>query len=342
MKLAPKLWKLVVQTAPLAMFSSAPLRKLTLLNALLQTLLFVPVVQIPAYLTNKMTYVDIGWPTGLVVIGLVGLLRGEGSLPRRLLAGIVMMLHGGRMAAMGLSQLYPYTNIQELPRYQYAKTIHEEKHGLASWPKAMQLETFKQCIANSVWLAAPIFTMASDPTPGLRPMELLGASLWAASYCWESLADVQKHKFLANVPKEDKSTAVLGYKPYDKDYWMWALCRHPNYFGEWMGWNSIILMALPSVTSLPDASLLQRLGLGVTTCIVTKLFYVTMVLWTGAKPAEYYSARKRPAYRAYQEKVRCFFPFEMPWVDHHRVSGWPTPEHFDPVVSGAIDRKRDA
>ena len=29
------------------------------------------------------------------------------------------------------------------------------------------------------------------------------------------------------------------------------------------------------------------------------------------------------SYRAYQESVRCFFPFEAPLFDHHRRAGWP-------------------
>ena len=41
--------------------------------------------------------------------------------------------------------------------------------------------------------------------------------------------------------------------------------------------------------------------------------------WTGAEPAEYFSAFKRPAYRQYQRQTRVFWPFELPLVDHGRV-----------------------
>ena len=31
---------------------------------------------------------------------------------------------------------------------------------------------------------------------------------------------------------------------------LWKYSRHPNYFGEWMVWNSLIVMAIPSIQAL--------------------------------------------------------------------------------------------
>ena len=49
------------------------------------------------------------------------------------------------------------------------------------------------------------------------------------------------------------------------DVGLWQYCRHPNYFGEWMVWNSLALASLPSglamLTSGLEPSLLVRLGL---------------------------------------------------------------------------------
>lgn len=50
-----------------ALFWLVPaLHPFALSNALLQTLLFLPVVIIPAIKTGRMSYVDIGWPTGAI------------------------------------------------------------------------------------------------------------------------------------------------------------------------------------------------------------------------------------------------------------------------------------
>ena len=36
--------------------------------------------------------------------------------------------------------------------------------------------------------------------------------------------------------------------------------------------------------------------------------YQCLVNYTGARPAEYYSEQKRPAYKKYKETVNMFFP----------------------------------
>ena len=36
--------------------------------------------------------------------------------------------------------------------------------------------------------------------------------------------------------------------------------------------------------------------------------YMTLVYYTGAVPAEHYSASKRPEYREYQKQTNRFFP----------------------------------
>ena len=49
------------------------------LNLLFQSILFLFVVCIPIYRTRRMSYVDIAWPWGLVIIGIVNYTFNEGS-----------------------------------------------------------------------------------------------------------------------------------------------------------------------------------------------------------------------------------------------------------------------
>jgi len=102
---------------------------------------------------------------------------------------------------------------------------------------------------------------------------------------------------------------------------LWTLCRHPNYFGEWMSWNSFVLLSVSSFLRL-EAALTTKLGFALTLWFVSRIFYDCLNFWTGAEPAEHFSAQKRKAYRDYQKKVRLFFPFKLPLVDHGRVAGW--------------------
>jgi steroid 5-alpha reductase family enzyme len=48
------------------------------------------------------------------------------------------------------------------------------------------------------------------------------------------------------------------------------------------------------------------LGLGLLS--VSRFMYTTLVRYTGAVPAEFYSVQKRPEYKTYQETTNMFFP----------------------------------
>ena len=86
-----------------------------------------------------------------------------------------------------------------------------------------------------------------------------------------------------------------------------------------------MIMAMPSAATLHGEPLLVRLALCALLMCVSRLFYDCLVYWTGSEPAEYFSVRKRVEYQKYQQETRVFFPFELPFVEHHRVAGWPIP-----------------
>ena len=76
-----------------------------------------------------------------------------------------------------------------------------------------------------------------------------------------------------------------------------------------MVWNGLILMALPSLAHLFESegfvvAALLTAGL----FFVSRILYITLVYFTGAKPSEYYSVQKRPAYADYQQTTNIFFP----------------------------------
>lgn len=296
-------------------------------NCLVQLSIFVPFVQIPVALTGHMAYVDIGWPSGLVAIAVVAL-SGGGHWHRRWLMSACYLLHGGRMALgalvmFGQSTGFTYRFREDLPRYRYAKHKWAKTDGMPEdwWWMKMQQDTLGQGFSNSVLLCVPAFLAASNSDTTLHPLEWLGVLIWLSGWIFESSADLQKLSFMEEQKQQQSATATLGMAPNDK--FLWKLCRHPNYFGEWMAWFGFAIASLPSlkVTSGYElASLFHFLAI----LLIPRLLYDCLVHWTGAGPAEHYSVKKRPSYMDYQRTVRCFFPFHVPFVDHHQQEGWPS------------------
>ena len=56
------------------------------------------------------------------------------------------------------------------------------------------------------------------------------------------------------------------------------------------------------------AAQIETIIQGLATLMASFFMYRTLVYTTGAIPAEYYSAQKRPGYQAYQQRTNRFFP----------------------------------
>eukprot|EP01063_Lacrimia_lanifica_P032148 TRINITY_DN5441_c0_g2_i1.p1 TRINITY_DN5441_c0_g2~~TRINITY_DN5441_c0_g2_i1.p1 ORF type:complete len:358 (+),score=96.83 TRINITY_DN5441_c0_g2_i1:88-1161(+) len=305
-------------------------------NAGCQLALFAAVVQVPTFVTGHMSYVDIGWPVGVVVLGVNAVLYGGGSAARRWLVGSAVCVHGARMALGALVMFYPYRWKTDLSRYEYARTrwvAHTQAPAL--WWVKQQHDTLMQAYANSVTLAIPVLLTAANAAPDLHAVEVLGWAAWLAFWCLESVADGQKLAFVAAAKKNgDVRTAVLGHAPYDTaPYSLWTLCRHPNYFCEWMCWCAMTFMALPSAAAFAAAQdgLPLQLSVFAMLALAPRVFYDCLVYWTGAAPAEARSVQRRPAYKQHQARLNVLLPacLSLPCFDGHKVPGWPGAEGDD-------------
>ncbi|MEL6834415.1 MAG: DUF1295 domain-containing protein [Bacteroidota bacterium] len=274
---------------------------ISLVNGLLQLVLFALVVCIPIWRTERLSFVDIGWPWGLVVIGVVTILVGKGSSWRVWAIGGAYLFIGLRMGLAALMYWRKGYLQKELPRYQYQR-IRWERQGKTNTQLAMQVDAIMQGLANASFLAFPAFIIAANPDPNFSALEIIGLLLWIAAFVMETIADKQKAGFLKEMKKRGERNKVC-------DVGLWQYTRHPNYFAEWMVWNALILAAIPSWLALREQeNLLVWILLGFGLLFISRLMYATLVYFTGAKPSEYYSLQKRPDYKAYTKRVNMFFP----------------------------------
>jgi steroid 5-alpha reductase family enzyme len=292
-------WCVAVLICLVALVVNPPTREFALWNVLVQLAIFVPSAFIPAWRTGKMSYVDFAWPAGVLALGVQGFVFAEELTPLTVVAAGMFTLVGARLMYWGFLVVKPGWLKEEFPRYQYQRLVWE-KAGLRSERLSLQYEISVQATANMSYFALPSIIIATNPRGGLHPVEIAAIAVWVVAYLYESVADVQKGRFLGGYASDSREVCDVG---------LWRFSRHPNYFGQWLQWTAAVLLAVPSAVALYDRTpvvtwVIVLLGL----LFLVRAIYTVMVFYSGAVPAEHYSVLKRPAYRQYQAEVNRFFP----------------------------------
>jgi len=283
------------------LFNSNNFQSVALINGIGQLVLFLFVVCIPIWKTGRMSYVDIGWPWGVALIGLITYCQINTITLSKTLVITAYILIGSRMGLGALKMWSMGLLKKEFPRYEYQK-IRWEKSNKTNTGLAMQVEALSQGLANASFLAIPIFLISVSTSTQLLPLEIIGFIIFILSIVFETVADYQKLKFLKEMKRQNKQNMVC-------DVGLWKYTRHPNYFAEWMVWNALVIASIPSWLNLyPNVPVLIFALVGVGLLLTSRMMYVTLVTYTGAIPSEYYSVKKRPAYKDYQKITNMFFP----------------------------------
>jgi steroid 5-alpha reductase family enzyme len=302
------IWCLMFAACFASLVFGAPTREFVLTNLLVQLAIFLPFANLPAWRSNRLSYVDFAWPAGLTAIAVqLFCFAGARTGPVLAVAGIYALV-GLRMAVWAAHMYRPGVLTRDLPRYEFQRQ-RWARAGFRSERFSVQYEILVQAMANMSFLAMPAYLVAADTRASFTPWHLTWGLLWAAAYAFESVADWQKRRF-ARTASNRKDVCDVG---------LWRYSRHPNYFGQWLQWIALAALALPSLLSLRDsvplaAFVMFALSLG----WAIYLMYSTLVYYTGAVPAEHFSRLKRPAYADYQATVNRFFP--GPRRGHERSS----------------------
>jgi len=264
-------------------------------NAIVQLFWFNLIAIIPNVLTQEMKWVDIAWPWGVFLVGVQGLFSSPSASPRRFIITAIYILIGLRMG-IGAALMIPKMK-KDFPRYVYAKMKFQKKN-----PNSVQMQMivdiYLQAIANIMPLFWPLAILAYNES-SISRLEQACYIQFIAFYAFESIADGQKLHFIKTCKNKRKDVCRYG---------LWQYSRHPNYFGQWMQWNSLGFASVVCVVS--DSS--DMILLAITTfhaLFLSYSFYICLVYWTGAKPAEYFSVQKRPDYKRYQREVNMFVPW---------------------------------
>ena len=132
----------------------------------------------------------------------------------------------------------------------------------------------------------PVYPVLASEGPGLGPLDAVAAAVTAAAVAVEAAADRQLRAFLR--ARRDPA-AVLGDG-------LWALSRHPNYFGEVLFWWGLWLFGLAAAPSWAWTA--------VGPIAITLLFLLVSVPWMDRRMLAHH-----PGWTAHMETTSAIVPW---------------------------------
>lgn len=227
--------------------------------------------------------VDSAWGLAFAAVAVtscaVASATGHGDPGRRLLVTALTVAWGLRLAG---HIAWRARGHGEDPRY--AKLLAKAGPGRTrqNW-YALRMVYLLQ--AALVWLVSlPVQAACYAPHP-IGPLAVAATALWAVGVAFETIGDWQLRAFRAD--PANRGTIM------DRGLWAWT--RHPNYFGDFLVWWGLYLLAC---TSLPVAAA-TLVSPVVMTCLLTA--------GSGKALLERHMA-DRPGYAAYKARTSGFFP----------------------------------
>ena len=227
------------------------------------------------YLVNKNpTVVDVGWAGTTVIVAIFSLFLRAQAHPVAFIMSALILVWGLRLGGfLYLTRILP-DHIDN--RYiELAKNAHS--------PALYYFKNFQLQGLLIYLLTMPLRVLYGPKEISFSVILCVGISI--IGLCIETYADLSLwiHK--------KRGTGEL----YNKG--IWAYSRHPNYFGDWLFWSGISLMAISLDSYISFIALISPLMLW------SIMHYITGPL------TEKLSLAKRPqAYADYQATVPMIFP----------------------------------
>lgn len=239
--------------------------------------LYFFIIFIMGQIVKDNSIVDIGWGFGFVVAAAYTYIRGETFGQRATLITIAIALWGLR-----LTYHLARRNIGKGEDYRYIEM--REKWGTKLvLVKSFFHVYFLQFVVMSV-VSLPVVYGNTNSNQSLAWFNVIGIVLWAIGYFFEVVGDAQLKRFKKNHRNKGKIM----------DKGLWALTRHPNYFGDSAMWFGVFLIAISSWG-------------GLWTIVGPVVMTIFLVFISGVRMLEKkYKGRKD--YDAYKLRTSAFIP----------------------------------
>jgi steroid 5-alpha reductase family enzyme len=220
--------------------------------------------------------VDTFWGPGFCLVALMTLLLSGNFTARPLIVTALVLVWGARL---GIYIFMRNRGHGEDFRYVDMRKRWGKSHALGAYVNVFLLQAVLLFLIS---LSVQHINLYS--TARLHLLDAAGCLLWVVGFYFEALGDYQLKRFKAD-PANKGRIMTAG---------LWALTRHPNYFGEIVMWWGIFLMALNA-----PFWYLSLAGTLVITFLLMKVSGVPML------ERKY---KDNPEYREYVRRTPALFP----------------------------------
>lgn len=219
---------------------------------------------------------DVAWGLGFVLLAWASfVLFGESGV-RGLLVFAMVTLWGTRLAwhihtrNKGKTEDYRYSAWRE------------------KWGRWFYLRSYFQVyLLQGVLLfviAFPVVLIQRSSSFAMTPLDYVGILVWVVGFFFEVVGDAQLTRFIKNASNQGK---IL-------DTGLWRYTRHPNYFGEVLGWWGIWLVSM----SVPYGPI----------GVIGPLTITFLILKVSGIPLLEKSMEKNPLFVEYKRRTSIFIP----------------------------------
>lgn len=220
--------------------------------------------------------VDIFWGFGFVVVAWVSAFAADGNADRRVLLVGLVSVWGLRLAGY-----LAWRNVGkgEDYRYQAMRRRFGERFWIVSLWYVFGLQ------GALMWLVSLPVQVAAVSGDALIWLDFVGIGFWGVGLFFETVGDVQLARFKADPANAGK---VMNRG-------LWRYTRHPNYFGDFMVWWGLYLIALAT-------------GGAWWTIVGPIVMSILLMRVSGAGLLERTLKRRRDGYEEYIATTSRFFP----------------------------------
>ena len=245
------------------------------LTGLSTTLVLMFLAWLISLRTRNVAIVDVFWGIAIAGAGISWLWNAPATGTRGVLVVLLATVWAMRLA---VHLLWRSRGQPEDRRYREIRARNQPNFGIRSLYLVFGLQ------AVLAWLVAMPLLGAISGTAPIGSLDRLGTLMWAFGLVFESVADYQLARF------QQGSGATRGVM----DTGLWRFSRHPNYFGEFVLWWGVGLIAVSG---------------GAWWALIGPLLLSLFLLKvSGVALTEKDIATRRPEYQDYMRRTSAFVP----------------------------------